>query len=232
MVTPPKSSARLTWAAALACVAAAALLAWQLSRSSELPPSRTAAAPPEAASGGKTGVDVSAFELPPAENFAEMIDRPVFTRSRRSPTAEEKAAVAGKAGKGPDEAPPAQLSLSGVLLIGNKRVALVRLDSDPKVMHLSEGQEAGGWQVERIRPDRITVRRGETASEVVLDFKRKPAAPMQAGRPGPRAGQFQRPTQGLAGPAGAAAPGRRGAPPAGSGDQPGHPSEEEDLLQQ
>lgn len=232
MIAPAKSSARLTWAAALACAASAALLGWQISRPDGPASSPPAAAAPEAAVDKAPAVDVAGFEFPTAETFEEVTDRPLFVRSRRAPTAEEKAAAAGKAGKTTQDAPPAEISLSGILVVGSRRVALVRLDSDPKVMHLSEGQEAGGWLVERIRPDRITVRRGENASELALEYKRKQPAPGQVQtRAGPRTGQqFQRAQPGLGSPG---APGSRAAPSAGSGGQPGRPPvEEEDPLQQ
>ncbi len=110
--------------------------------------------------------------MPPAEEYEELLMRPLFNRSRRPETTEQtpQAGTEGDEGKG---AQAAKISLNGVVLARGRRVALLRLDNDPKVMHVAEGQRAGGWLIEAIRPDRIILRRGETASEVALDYKRK-----------------------------------------------------------
>jgi len=123
---------------------------------------------------------LASFQLAPAEDFEDILARPLFNRSRRPDLAQENPQGFGG---GSEEAPAAQISLNGIVLAGGKRIALLRLDNDPKVMHVAEGQRAGGWLIEAIRPDRVILRRGDSASEVALDYKRKnDAGAAQVGR--------------------------------------------------
>jgi type II secretory pathway component PulC len=66
----------------------------------------------------------------------------------------------------------ARIALNGILLTDDRRVALLRFDNDSKVMHVAEGQEAGGWLIKKITSDRVIVGRGQQESEILLDFKR------------------------------------------------------------
>lgn len=163
-----------TRAAAASCVAAAALVTYQLWRSDPLPDAAPPPAPAEQAaqpdSATESGDGSSAgFELPPAEDFAEVTERPLFSRSRRP--APPEAGQAGEATAANDAA-AGRIALNGVLLIGSRKVALLRFDNDPKVMHVGEGQEAGGWLIKKIAADRVVVRRGQQESEILLDFKK------------------------------------------------------------
>jgi hypothetical protein len=154
-------------------------LVWQIWRSDDIAPvpAPASASDQKAAEGER---QLASFQLAPAEDFEEVLARPLFNRSRRPDLAQENL----QGGSGSEEAAAAQISLNGVVLAGGRRVALLRLDSDPKVMHVAEGQRAGGWLIEAIRPDRIILRRGDSESEVALDYKRKnDAGVAQVGRP-------------------------------------------------
>lgn len=162
---------RWTRLAVAACVAAAALLGFQLWRSdppmvvtTEQPPAAEQAGPPSAA-----GERAAEFGLQPSEDYAEIIERPLFSRSRRPAPPEDAKPTAGAPGS---EEAAGRIAVNGILLTGNRRIALLRFDNDPKVMHVAEGQEAGGWLIEKISADRVVVRRGQQESEIVLDFKK------------------------------------------------------------
>jgi hypothetical protein len=174
------ASNRWTWCSAALCLAAAGCLVWQMWGSDDIAPvSATAPASDQKAAEGER--QLASFQLAPAEEFEEVLARPLFNRSRRPDLAQEK--LQGGGGTS-EEAAAAKVSLNGVVLAGGRRVALLRLDSDPKVMHVTEGQRAGGWLIEAIRPDRIILRRGDSESEVALDYKRKNEAGVaQVGRP-------------------------------------------------
>jgi hypothetical protein len=161
-----------TRAAAGACLAAAALVGYQLWRSDppidagRRPPEQTTERTAETENGDETS---AGFELPPAEDYAEAAERPLFSRSRRPPPpAAEQPGDATAAG----EQAAARIALNGVLLTDTRKVALLRFDNDSKVMHVAEGQEAGGWLIKKIAPDRVVVRRGQQESEILLDFKK------------------------------------------------------------
>jgi len=180
---------RWTWAAVAACVVAAAFLVATLRAGDPSPGPGSAPRSAEPAKADAADDAAAAFSLKPAEDYAEMVERPLFVRGRKPAAVEDSKTP----GQGPGEdSPAAQISLTGILLVGKHRVALLRLDGDPKVMHVAEGQEAGGWLIERIRPDRVMLRRGDSASELVLDFRRKPEN-LRAGHPGPDRSLMDRP---------------------------------------
>jgi hypothetical protein len=165
------ASNRLTWFSAALCLAAAGFLGWQLWRTEDAALVSTVQSVDQAqpAQGEQ---QLASFELPGAEEYEDIRLRPLFNRSRR-PDAPQEIPQAGGDGSDSKGTPAAQISLNGVVLTRDRRVALLRLDNDPKVMHVAEGQRAGGWLIEAVRPDRIVLRRGDTASEVALDYKRR-----------------------------------------------------------
>ncbi len=163
---------RTRWAMA-ACAVAGLFVAFQLWRGdAPVGPATDESAPslPSGAAAGEEAAD-KGFVMKPQEDFADIAERPLFNRSRRpAPPDDTKNTAAAMAGG--EGAAAAKIALNGVLLTGQRRVALLRFDNDPKVMHLSEGQEAGGWRIEKIVADRVVVRRNGQASEIVLDYKR------------------------------------------------------------
>ena len=174
------ASKRWTWCSAVLCLAAAGCLVWQTWRSDDIAPIPAPASASDQKAAEGEG-QLASFQLAPAEDFEEVLARPLFNRSRRPDLPQENLQGGGGVS---EEAAAAQISLNGVVLAGGRRIALLRLDSDPKVMHVAEGQRAGGWLIEAIRPDRIILRRGDLASEVALDYKRKSdAGTAQVGQP-------------------------------------------------
>jgi hypothetical protein len=170
------TSSRWTWTAAGLCLIAGVVFAWQLWRGDqEVPPASapaviTPAEAPSDSADAEADPGATGLEIGSAEDYAEITERPLFNRTRR-PSASDDAGEGGAAGG--EDSPAANISLNGVLLTGTRHVALLRFDNDPKVMHVGEGEEAAGWLVETIRPDRVVLRRGDVSSEVVLDYKRK-----------------------------------------------------------
>ncbi|HYN39884.1 MAG TPA: hypothetical protein VES39_11600 [Rhodospirillales bacterium] len=123
----------------------------------------------------------SGFELSPSADYVEIVERPLFNPTRKPAPPDE--AKPGS-GAGAEETAATQIALNGIVLVGNRRVALLRFDNDPKVMHVAEGQQAGGWRIEKITADRVTLRRGQQENQVVLDYKRR-GGNEQAGAPVP-----------------------------------------------
>jgi hypothetical protein len=164
------ASNRWTLCSAALCLAAAIFLGWQMWRTEE----RALVSNVQPVDKAQTVEDeqqLTSFKMPAAAEYEDIVLRPLFNRTRR-PDAPQIAQGAGDANDGKGT-PAAQISLNGVVLTRGRRVALLRLDNDPKVMHVAEGQRAGGWLIEAVRPDRIVLRRGDTASEVALNYKRK-----------------------------------------------------------
>jgi hypothetical protein len=112
----------------------------------------------------------SGFVMPPRDTYAEVSERPLFFRSRR-PLPPELESTA----ETPAETSRAAFVLSGVILTGTRRLALLQTQSSSKIARVEEGQEYEGWTIEAIHPNRVVMRRGQEVSEIVLEDKaRKP----------------------------------------------------------
>jgi Type II secretion system protein C len=175
------ASNRWTWCAAALCLAAAVFLGWQIVRNDEIAVVSSVQSADETRP-AENERQLASFKMPPAEEYADILSRPLFNRSRRPEIAQENPQASGD--NETQGTPAANISLNGIVVARGRRVALLRLDNDPKVMHVAEGQQAGGWVIEAIRADRIILRRGDTASEVALDYKRQSGGSVtQAVRP-------------------------------------------------
>ncbi len=175
------ASNRWTWCAAALCLAAVVFLGWQIARNDEIAVVSSVQSADEARP-AENERQLASFKMLPAEEYEDILSRPLFNRSRRPEIAQENSQAA--AGEKETGTPAANISLNGVVVARGRRVALLRLDNDPKVMHVAEGQQAGGWLIEAIRADRIILRRGDTASEVALDYRRQSGGSVtQAARP-------------------------------------------------
>jgi hypothetical protein len=160
-----------TWCGVVLCLAAGVFLAWQVSQSEDVGPlPKEYVTEPKAAD---SEAELDAYQLAPPERYEDILARPLFNQSRRPDPPRENLEAHG--GGGTAEASAARVLLSGVVITRGKRVALVRLDNDPKLMHVAEGQQAGGWLIEVIRADRVVLRRGESRTEVALQYKRSNA---------------------------------------------------------
>lgn len=175
------ASNRWTWGAAALCLAAAVFLGWQIARNDEIAVVSSVQSADETHP-AENERQLASFKMPSAEEYADILSRPLFNRSRRPEIAQENPQASGD--NETQGTPAANISLNGVVVARGRRVALLRLDNDPKVMHVAEGQQAGGWLIEAIRADRIILRRGDTASEVALDYRRQSGgSATQAARP-------------------------------------------------
>jgi hypothetical protein len=128
------------------------------------PPSHSAAAP-------RQETAPSAFTMPPLASLREVVDRPLFSESRRPSPPEV-----------PKE-PPAKLpslTLVGIFLSVDRRQALIERGQPPRVEWVSERQKLDGWTVEAIGPDRIVLVRTDARHEIVV--KDRPGKPVAAAR--------------------------------------------------
>jgi len=97
-------------------------------------------------------------EKPAISTYAEVINRPLFTPSRRPTPPKADTNVA---------APKAEtFDLIGVIISPGSRMALLRTLATSEVMRAVEGQNVGGWEVRSIKPTQVVLQRG-AASEVL-----------------------------------------------------------------
>ncbi len=116
--------------------------------------------------------------MPPIETFDEVVERPLFFRSRRPPD--------------PDAAPPpeaaptpkADFVLTGLVIVaGKERLALLQPAGSKTVERVRQGQEIEGWRVVAIHADRVVLKRGETVREIRLEDRPPPKTKARRKRP-------------------------------------------------
>ena len=109
---------------------------------------------------------LSRSTMPAKENFAVIVERPLFSPSRRPPAVSAAAA--------PIPAP--DFSLFGVVISAGEPFALVKPSTGGDPVRITEGESMSGWTVARIEADRILVRHDAAERELLLDFS-APAPP-------------------------------------------------------
>lgn len=117
------------------------------------------------------------FTLAPLARFEELIERPLFSASRRPPSEE--------APKSPEAAPeaPLDLVLRGVVLTGNRRIALLQSEKgERKALRLLAGDSHAGWVLKAIEADNVTFERDEEIRVLELAFEEPPPPPPKRAR--------------------------------------------------
>jgi hypothetical protein len=123
--------------------------------------------PPAAATAGNMPLPAEpALELPAPENFAAIVERPIFSQSRRP--AEVAAEVQQAA-----PAPALELDLIGVVIWQKERVALVRSKRDNRVITVREGGSVAGWVAVGIGPENVLFRRGDHETRLRLAYNHR-----------------------------------------------------------
>lgn len=155
---------------------AAAALGWQLRHPPRLPTT--------AATGATTRMPelpavtpLEPFHLPPAEQYAETVARPLFIPARRPEPPPP-----------PDEAPPPpppapagaeqKFLLLGVMITPQTTVALLRPEEpNAKIARLKPGEMLGEWRLDTVFPRRVVLSKGGVTQELVLVRQKKTAGP-------------------------------------------------------
>ncbi len=151
-------------------------------------------AAPEAPGGGEEEVaeddeaDAEDFEMAPAEAFAEIYERPLFSETRRPDAPGADPALQQPATAATD------LILRGVIVSPVQRLAILQTQKTAAIVHLFEGQEWGGWTVQAVHPDKVVMQRGATTAELLLEdtFRLKRQERVPERRRAPRQGPPQR----------------------------------------
>ena len=146
-----------------ACSALSALFA-QIATAPQVP-SKPAAGLPEVEEPSLPTIALEPFAMPPKHEFKAIWDRPVFQQSRRPFKKKVPLATASKAKADnrprPKPTPKLRdLSLIGIALIADRRIAVLRENSGDDVLQVFEGQAIDGWQVEEINLSTVTFRFG------------------------------------------------------------------------
>lgn len=122
--------------------------------------------------------------LPPLEEYASIIERPLFLPDRRPPE---------EAPDQPDVAPPeeptdlAGVDLNAVMITSKVISAWLRAPSSQELVRLRIGDDFEGWTVSRIEPDRLVLeRQGEVDELLLRDYANAPPPIPPTPRAAPR----------------------------------------------
>jgi type II secretory pathway component PulC len=116
---------------------------------------------------------VSSFSIAPLDEYQEIVERPLFYETRRPPSPEVPEVAVQEE---PQEEQPLALTLIGVMVTSDAKVALVQNDDTNKVERLKLGDEIGGWEVQFIDSDNVVINKSDETKELaLLRNKRKPS---------------------------------------------------------
>ena len=149
----------------LALVALCGGLGWLAYAAYDAPPAEL---PQHTAARGKAteaaaGPSFRPFRMPPQQQFAELVERPPFTQSRRPPAVSTQREVRREARR-----QDLKLTLIGVILQPNRQYALVQRPGRKEAQRLARGEKIDGWQVEGILPDRVVFSQAQEVVELQL----------------------------------------------------------------
>jgi hypothetical protein len=107
-------------------------------------------------------------------SYALVIERPLFTQSRR-PAQVAPQAVAAESSVG--------LTLLGVVMKATRSLALIRAGEGTPAVKAEVGQEVAGWQLTMVAPTQVILNRH--GGEMSLELPFKAAVPVAAAAPAP-----------------------------------------------
>jgi type II secretory pathway component PulC len=121
-------------------------------------------------------VNDTPLEKPAISTFAEIVERPLFTQSRR-PAPKKDTKVADASSK------PETFELIGVIISPGGRMALLRTLATSEIVRAVEGQNVGGWEVRAIKPTQVVLQQGDDSEVIKINeatatpAAKNPAAP-------------------------------------------------------
>jgi hypothetical protein len=147
----------------LVCVALLGLVEFELEWSAD--EGQPIAAPAPAPSPVKSASpEPPSFKMAGIDSYRQVLERPVFLRSRRPPPEERRGNVAQLS----------SLSVVGLIVAPEGQRALVQYGEPPRLQRVVVGQAIEGWSVESILADRIIVRHDDREEELKLKHKAPP----------------------------------------------------------
>ena len=106
------------------------------------------------------------YAMAPVEDFSAILERPLFSPTRRPPAEGEVPAAASE--------PELQVTLVGVIISSEEQIAIVRPKDATRFARLSVGDSFQGWILDSIEPSRITFRRGDIEEHIELTYDLPP----------------------------------------------------------
>ncbi|MEI9988936.1 MAG: hypothetical protein WDM86_02755 [Rhizomicrobium sp.] len=149
-----------------------------------------------------------ATPFPASQSFAAIDARPLFNPARKPVQVPQTSAVAATP-------PPTDISLIGVIIEGDRRLAMLHTPSSPLEIGVEVGGEINGWQIVAIEPDHIVLHAGAADFPIALNAA-------HAGTPS------MAPSDGVPGRTAPSIQGRNPPPPTNTIETPAAPTESGD----
>ncbi|MGH6889941.1 MAG: hypothetical protein ACREHF_12230 [Rhizomicrobium sp.] len=135
------------------------------------------AAPAQARSEPADDTPLPRFDPPPRSAFAAVDDRLVFNPLR------VRVSAPFQPGASSASSLPSDLSLVGVILDDNTRLALFKSPAEPLAVGVAVGGSIEGWRVTRIDADSVALRAGGPEQEMSLSANKAPPPVPEPNRP-------------------------------------------------
>ena len=119
------------------------------------------------------------FSLSPLSQFQAIVERPLFLQSRRpipGATTETSPTVS-------KETHLNQYNLTAVVIVPDKRLALLRSTTDKKIHKIEEGQDLQGWKLKEIKDESALFQQVNESQELRLQRKTPPQFAANKQRP-------------------------------------------------
>jgi hypothetical protein len=108
----------------------------------------------------------AAFDMPPRETYAAVIERPLFSPTRRPET--------GAVFTPEAPAEDIQLKLLGVLISSDERFALIKTGESNPAIRVGAGGGIAGWTVKEIHEFSVILERDDETIEIFLQYDDTP----------------------------------------------------------
>ena len=112
------------------------------------------------------------LDLPPIERFAALVERPIFTATRRSAPRQpgpEAAPISGAA----TDLVLGRYRLTGVVVAPARRLILLKRPGDAKTIRVLEGETIDGWTLTQVSKTTLTLESGNRREEFLVRDKTK-----------------------------------------------------------
>jgi hypothetical protein len=117
--------------------------------------------------------DAPGFTMPPVRAYTEVVERPLFSETRRQSVDSPVAPVDPRS---------SAFNLVGTIISAREHRALIEHGQPPRLERVGEGQDIDGWSVESIRADRVILTRADARLEVKVKDEPGPPTPQNPQR--------------------------------------------------
>ncbi|MFQ5953719.1 MAG: hypothetical protein ACE5JZ_01475 [Kiloniellales bacterium] len=110
------------------------------------------------------------LELPPIDHFAAVVERPIFTATRRS--VQQRPEASPMSTSGPSLV-LGRYRLTGVVVAPARRLVLLKRPGDNKTIRVVEGEEIDGWRLTQVTKTTLILESGGRREEFLIRDKSK-----------------------------------------------------------